>query len=171
MHKSTWPACCTWFNVWFNAIFQQFTAEQPFLEEPRSAMARAKQLPSQCKPCPSPLSSLAKQDKMPTMTSLLAFRLCGLNHKSRNIFFGLNKDEEEVTGYSYETTNEVLVTWGIRPPRPTETSDLSCIIFMSRRPKQRHRDSVCRKCLREIGLKWEYIKITYCLGKLYFLFY
>jgi hypothetical protein len=90
---------------------------------------------------------------MPTMTSLLAFRLCGLNHKSRNIFFGLNKDEEEVTGYSYETTNEVLVTWGIRPPRPTETSDLSCIIFMSRRPKQRHRDSVCRKCLREIGLK------------------
>jgi hypothetical protein len=66
---------------------------------------------------------------------------------------GLNKDEEEVIGYHYETTNEVMVTWGIRPPRPTETSDLSCIIFMSRRPKQRHRDSVCRKCLREIGLK------------------
>jgi hypothetical protein len=65
----------------------------------------------------------------------------------------LKKYEEEFIGYKCETTNEVAVTWGIRPPRPTETSDLSCIIFMRRRPKQRHRDSVCRKCLREIGLK------------------
>ncbi len=65
----------------------------------------------------------------------------------------MNKDEEEVIAYNYEITNEVMVTCGIRPPRPTETSDLNCIIFMSRRPKQRHRDSVCRKCLREIGLK------------------
>jgi hypothetical protein len=55
--------------------------------------------------------------------------------------------------YNYETTNEVMVTCGIRPPRPTETSDLNCIIFMRRRPKQRHSDSVCRKCLRGIGLK------------------
>jgi hypothetical protein len=51
------------------------------------AIACPKQLPSQCKSCSPPPPSLGKLDKMPTMPSLLAFCLCGLNHKSRIIFF------------------------------------------------------------------------------------
>ena len=39
------------------------------------------------------------------------------------------------------------LTWGMVPPRPTDTRLLSCITLMSRRPKQRQKARGWKKCL------------------------